>query len=287
MALDEALLEGCAADPQRFVPALRLYQFSPPCLSLGYFQPLADVDLGACLRDGVDVVRRPTGGRAVLHDRDLTYAVVAPAAGPVFAGGVRASAHRIGLALLAAVRRLGVEADLSPRPPNPPAPFAQGKEEKGRGSWSGPIPRISGGRRPPPRRGEGTGEGSTHLPDCFAVAGAYELAVGGRKLAGSAQVRRGGAALQHGTLRLRPDAGNVGPYLREGRGSMPERPPASLAEVLGRSVAFEQAAAALIAAFIEVFGTVVCPGDTTPDEVQRAALLEREQYRNPAWTRRR
>jgi lipoate-protein ligase A len=72
MARDEALLaEG--------TPALRFYRWSPPCVSLGYFQnAAADIDLDYLTREGIDLVRRPTGGRAVLHEHELTYAVVLP-----------------------------------------------------------------------------------------------------------------------------------------------------------------------------------------------------------------
>ena len=76
MALDEALLEnvgrGMAA------PTLRLYAWRPPCLSLGYAQPVGDVDQTALAEHQWDVVRRPTGGRAILHTDELTYAVIAP-----------------------------------------------------------------------------------------------------------------------------------------------------------------------------------------------------------------
>ncbi|MFN8559033.1 MAG: hypothetical protein U0531_17390 [Dehalococcoidia bacterium] len=155
MALDEALLVRCAVAPEGSASTLRLYQFAPPCLSLGYFQPLADTDVDACARAGIDLVRRPTGGRAVLHECDLTYAMVAPVDGQIFTGGVRRSAERIGAALQAAVRQLGA-ADAVTAP----------------------------GRVSAPRRGRDA--------DCFAVAGAHEPTLAGRKLAGSAQVRRAG-----------------------------------------------------------------------------------------------
>ncbi len=65
MALDEAIMDAVAAD--RSPPTLRFYQWEPPCLSLGKRQPLSGIDLAACLRDGMDVVRRATGGLAILH----------------------------------------------------------------------------------------------------------------------------------------------------------------------------------------------------------------------------
>ena len=76
MAVDEALAE--AVDAASSAPVLRLYRWSPPCLSLGFAQPYEAADAGFCAAHGVDVVRRPTGGRAVLHHLELTYAVAAP-----------------------------------------------------------------------------------------------------------------------------------------------------------------------------------------------------------------
>src|SRR5450759_3314204 len=74
MLRDLALLDACARGEIR--GAVRLYGFQPACLSLGRMQPVSDVDTEACVRDGVDVVRRPSGGRAVLHDQEVTYSVV-------------------------------------------------------------------------------------------------------------------------------------------------------------------------------------------------------------------
>src|SRR3979490_2061404 len=73
MAVDEVLLAGVAAGS--VPPTLRFYQWAPPRLSLGYFHPSQVGDADACRRLGVDIVRRPTGGRAILHDCELTYSV--------------------------------------------------------------------------------------------------------------------------------------------------------------------------------------------------------------------
>lgn len=103
MAVDDALL-ACASDVGP--PTLRLYAWSAPTLSLGYFQPVSDVDLTACRARGIEVVRRPTGGRAVLHDDELTYAVVAPL--HRFPGGVSVVYHQISQALAEALAVLGI-----------------------------------------------------------------------------------------------------------------------------------------------------------------------------------
>ncbi len=109
MAADLALLDDVAAGAP---PALRLYRWSPPALSLGRFQPDDDVDHDACRRHGVDVVRRPTGGRALLHGADVTYAAaMRPAGAPV--AGVDAVYRLLAGALIAGLARLGVEAAIA------------------------------------------------------------------------------------------------------------------------------------------------------------------------------
>ncbi|MFW6079921.1 MAG: lipoate--protein ligase family protein [Gemmatimonadota bacterium] len=108
MALDRALLEGVQAGA---APALRLYRWNSATLSLGRNQPVRGrLDRDAAAARGIDVVRRPTGGRAVLHDRELTYAVAVPIGA---LGGPRASYRAVNRALVAGLRRLGVRAELA------------------------------------------------------------------------------------------------------------------------------------------------------------------------------
>lgn len=109
MALDEALLEAVGSGESP--PTLRFYGWDPPCLSLGAFQALAEVDREACAKLGIDVVRRPTGGRAVLHHREVTYAVVLPRAA---AGRPREVYLKICRGILRGLERLGVRADFAP-----------------------------------------------------------------------------------------------------------------------------------------------------------------------------
>ncbi|HSU17819.1 lipoate--protein ligase family protein [Longimicrobium sp.] len=109
MAVDEALAHSVA---EGGAPVLRFYRWSPACLSLGRNQPARGrYDLDALAVRGIDVVRRPTGGRAVLHDRELTYSVAAPEA---LLGGPKRAYHAINRALVAGLRRLGVAAALQP-----------------------------------------------------------------------------------------------------------------------------------------------------------------------------
>jgi lipoyl(octanoyl) transferase len=155
MAADLACLDDVAAGG---APRLRLYTWSPPALSLGRFQPDTDVDVDACRTRGVEIVRRPTGGRALLHGADLTYAVaMAKPAGA--AGHVDALYRTIAAGLIAGLGRLGVEAEIG-------------------------------------------GDHGADGPACFAAAQGADLRVGERKLCGSAQVQRGTAVLQHGSILL-------------------------------------------------------------------------------------
>src|SRR5687767_2022966 len=112
MAVDEALLETYAA--QALSPTLRFYTWSPPALSLGYAQSIASIDLGYCQTLGIDVVRRPTGGRAVLHDREVTYSVIIREDDPLAAAGVLASYLTISRALICGLSYLGINAELLP-----------------------------------------------------------------------------------------------------------------------------------------------------------------------------
>src|SRR3989454_2439875 len=117
MAVDEVLLDGVAAGTTP--PTLRFYEWTPPCLSLGYFQPFDVVDLDGCRALGVEVVRRPTGGRAILHDRELTYSVALPAPLLGHDAGILPSYRRLSLALQAGLRRLGINVGLAPESETP------------------------------------------------------------------------------------------------------------------------------------------------------------------------
>src|SRR5438094_5754355 len=111
MAVDEVLLDGVAAGSAP--PTLRFYTWSPACLSLGYFQPFSVVNLEGCRGLGVDVVRRPTGGRAILHDRELTYSLALPASVLGRDAGILPSYRRLSVALQTGLQRLGVRVRLA------------------------------------------------------------------------------------------------------------------------------------------------------------------------------
>jgi lipoate-protein ligase A len=120
MAVDEALADSVRRGG---APVLRVYRWSPPCLSLGRNQPSDGYDRDEIRRRGIDVVRRPTGGRAVLHHRELTYSV---AARDDAMGTLRQAYGTINRALVAGLRHLGVDARLQPAGPEraPPPSLA-------------------------------------------------------------------------------------------------------------------------------------------------------------------
>jgi lipoate-protein ligase A len=109
MARDEELARALIADPSRPY-TLRIYSWNPSAVSLGYQQPMDAVDLNACKKYGVDVVRRPTGGRAVLHANELTYAVIMR-----FDGGIYRTHNLIVDALLRSFDTLGARLDITSR----------------------------------------------------------------------------------------------------------------------------------------------------------------------------
>jgi lipoyl(octanoyl) transferase len=162
MALDEVL--ALAAGEGRTGAVVRFYGWDPPAVSLGYNQDDADIDRAACASAGIDVVRRPTGGRAVFHKDEFTYSVAAPSDDPLLGGTIAQTYRTIAGALLAGLRNLGVGADMV--------------------------------------RSEVGAAGPNRAASCFAAAGRYEITAGGRKIVGSAQRRIGGGLLQQGSVLL-------------------------------------------------------------------------------------
>jgi lipoate-protein ligase A len=210
MRRDLSLLDACARG--EIQGAVRLYGFVPACLSLGRMQPLGDVNLEACAHDGVDVVRRPSGGRAVLHDQEVTYSVVCRSTDPVFGGRVLESCARIHEAVSAGLAIL----DVHTTPRALPANLRRDARE------------------------------GAAVADCFARPAAHELLDDrGRKLVGSAQARRAGALLQHGSVLL--ESPRAAGYLRGD--AAPTRGGVGVRDLLGREVSREELVDALAAGF--------------------------------------
>ena len=253
MAVDEAILE--AIGKGKALPTLRLYAWDPPCLSLGFAQPVMDVDPEGLARNGWQIVRRPTGGRAILHADELTYSVIAPLDEPRVKGKVLESYRRLSQALVAALRRLGLP--------------AQADKE-----YSLPLETQAGGAV------------------CFEVPSNYEITVAGKKLIGSAQARRMEGVLQHGSLPLCGDLTRITRALAYPDGAAREQAArrlldhAATAESLGKMITWQAAAAAFTAAFEETLQIQFQAAELSHEEMDRAAELVKTKYGHPDWTNR-
>jgi lipoyl(octanoyl) transferase len=255
MAVDEAILQAVAQGQSP--PTLRFFGWTPACLSLGFAQSASDADPARLATLGWGLVRRPTGGRAILHTDELTYSVAAPLDEPRVAGGVLESYRRLSAGLLTGLRRLLVPAEAQADPPQP--------------------------------------EGLSPLEFaaiCFEVPSHYEITAGGRKLLGSAQTRKRGGVLQHGSLPLTGDLGRICDGLRFDSEAQRE---AAKTRVRGRAVTVEEAlngptpswdeaAQALAAGFVEALGLELVEGELSREEQQQAEVLRREKYAADEWT---
>lgn len=239
MAVDEALADSVRKGGP---PVLRVYRWSPACLSLGRNQPSEGYDREEIRRRGIDVVRRPTGGRAVLHHRELTYSV---AARDDALGTPRQAYAAINRALVAGLRRLGVDALLQPAGPD-----------------RAPIPSLA---------------------PCFEQPVEGEVTAWGRKLVGSAQRRDRGVMLQHGSLPIHDDQSAVPGLMLPGRGVASAGAPATLAALLGREPGWDELVDALAEGWRETFGAGLERGGLSGEEEERARV-HRARYEDPAWT---
>jgi lipoate-protein ligase A len=253
MALDEAILMSVTKGEAP--PTLRLYAWDPPCLSIGYAQPIADVDQKMLSEFGWDLVRRPTGGRAILHADELTYAVIASSTDQHVGGSVLESYQRISRGLVAALTLLGLSVEVQPELSVP--------------------------------------EDQRSNPVCFQVPSAYEITVNGRKLIGSAQVRRRGGVLQHGSLPLSGDITRICKVLRfENEASRSqaveflENRAATVEELLDSSIAWQQVADAMVHGFREALDLDLEFDTPSDSEMSQAVKLTSSCYTDLDWTER-
>ena len=252
MAVDESLLEYVGRGES--LPTLRLYAWEPACLSLGYAQPFADVDVVRLHERGWDAVRRPTGGRAILHTDELTYSITAPPDEPRVLGTVLESYNRLAGALVVAVKSLGVPVEMKDHIP-------------GQSGAQGPV--------------------------CFEVPSAYEITVGGQKLIGSAQARRREGVLQHGTLPLYGDLGRITEALvfpdESARAAAAVKlwsRATTVETVLGRKIEWKTAAQAFVHAFETELNLTLERAEMSAAEKDRAKTLIQEKYAHASWTER-
>ncbi len=225
MEFDESLVHSLAEGNGN--PTVRVYGWKPTAISLGWNQSMDEIDISKATRDGIDIVRRPTGGRAILHSEELTYCVTMGSP----AKRVLAVYNEISQALVQGLKMLGVDVTLEKSQPHFPSLYR-----------------------------------STSSAACFSSSARYEIQIGGRKLVGSAQRRYvgrngGEIVLQHGSLLLGPDHKRLIEYLklqddldRERLKMEIDKKTIDLSAALGRVVTFEECAEAVRTGFEEAWG---------------------------------
>jgi lipoate-protein ligase A len=251
MAIDEAIMRahGRGDTP----PTLRFYGWKPAAVSIGYFQSMAqEIDLEAVRQGGFGYVRRATGGRMIFHHQELTYSVTIREG--LLPGDVISTYRELSHGLLRGLQLLGLS------------------------------PELSGGGLDPRR---------TNPDDvntlCFEQASAYELEVGGRKIAGSAQTRQAGVRLQHGSIVLDYDLPLYLSLLKVSsatRSRLLERfrsKATCMRSELDRAVTFAEARDAFITGFAQGLGITLLPGQLTAVEQTETAHLIETKYGSDTW----
>ncbi len=241
MAVDEAVL-------LHKIPTLRLYGWRPACVSVGYFQnTMREVNIEACRRLGVDIVRRPTGGKAVLHEHELTYSMVFPE--NQWGRTIIDTYKTISRVFVAALRGLGLPVEIRAR-----------------------------------------GQTRARSPLCFQAVSHYELVLRGKKIVGSAQCRRNGMFLQHGSVLLDVDYVKLYSCLRFGAAAASSSELESFLTGINRERAGSVTAAELggiIAQCAQTeLGIALEESPLAKEEELTAERLEREKYAAAAWTHR-
>ena len=257
MAIDEAIL--IAGGEGKAPPTIRFYGWDPPTLSIGYFQRASrEVDLARLKERGLGFVRRPTGGRAVLHDQELTYSVIVAEDVPGMPSSVIQSYRVISTGLLEGFRLLGLAAEM-----------------------------VS-------LEGKSAQSGSPDSAACFDSPSWYELVVEGRKVAGSAQTRQRGMILQHGSILLDMDVELLFDVLRFPSERVKERmkrtflgKAAAINQLRRSPVTLKEAEEAFAEGFARGLGVRLVVGELTPYEQKLAKELAENRYAADEWNMRR
>lgn len=259
MAVDEAILQ--LHSEGKVPPTVRFYTWNPATLSIGYFQKAAkEINLEALRERGLGFVRRPTGGRAVLHDQELTYSVVVSESHPKMPSGVTEAYKVISMGLLHGFQRLGLHAEM--------VSLATEEEKE---KYSSP--------------------GSSA---CFDSPSWYELVVEGKKVAGSAQTRQKGVILQHGSILLEMDVELLFSLLNFPSERVKQRMMESfrqkavtINEVSPRPIGLQEAVEAFRDGFASGLEVELVPGELTAEELALADELVRTRYASDEWNFRR
>lgn len=251
MAVDEAVFRESIRG--RNSPTLRFYGWRTPALSIGYFQEYEhEVDSEACKRFGIDFIRRPTGGKAVLHDRELTYAVIAGEDSPLFPPDILKTYRIISGCIAAGLATVGITVEM---------------KDDGRAAAEDRL-----------------------RSSCFSFPSRYELLAGGRKICGAAQMRSHGAFLQHGALLMGFDPvltcavmlphGDIEMQARRLLNSV-----TTVGEQAGEAIGEERLCGALREGFERVLGVRFEEGTLTPEEEALKTELMAKKYTSDSWNR--
>jgi lipoyl(octanoyl) transferase len=243
MATDRAILTACGEG--KAPPTLRLYGWMEPTLTIGYAQNSGrDVDLTRCRSLGIPIVSRPTGGRALLHDKELTYSLVAPIPHPRFPAKLREAFRIVSEALLLSLGQLGIQDAEMAKP--------------GKASSNG------------------------RSPSCFSSLNHHEISVKNKKLLGSAQRRTSRSFLQQGSLWIDCDRERMNSLFlfdtlkaREINLETLQNSTITLNQLCGREVRYEEVAQAFQKGFQNTFPERWERGQLSPYELElRDRLLE-------------
>lgn len=252
MAIDEAVFKSC--QEKKSPPTIRVYGWTPPAVSLGYFQKAeSTVDLEACKRRGVDVVRRLSGGRAVLHHRELTYSIICREGTPPLGSSVLETYKTISECLIITLKGLGLHVQ-----------------------WVAS------------RDKHAAADEKDKTASCFSSPSWYEITVEGKKICGSAQKRGDGVLLQHGSLLIDYDPELLAEVLISGKGEE-----AFLAEIrsattsinqhLPRKVDYNGLKELVLKNFENQLKISLTPGELSANESQLKDHLLREKYSTEEW----
>ncbi|SDB83204.1 lipoate-protein ligase A [Shouchella lonarensis] len=259
MALDEALLNWHSEG--KIPPTIRFYGWNPPTLSIGYFQQLEkEIDMEAVRRHQLGFVRRPTGGRGVLHEHELTYSVIVSEAHPDMPQTVTEAYRVISEGLLEGFKKLGLDAY-----------FAVPKTADETAALKNPRSSV-----------------------CFDAPSWYELVVEGRKVAGSAQTRQKGVILQHGSILLDIEEDKLFDLFRYPSERVRERLQKQFAKkavainaLRETPVTLEEASKAFHYGFEKGLGIKLAPYTLTREEDAYVAQLAKTRYATAEWNERR
>jgi lipoate-protein ligase A len=255
MALDEALLDWHSEG--KIPPVIRFYGWDPATLSVGYFQKVEkEINMDAVKAHRLGFVRRPTGGRGVLHEHELTYSVIVSEDHPEMPKSVTEAYRVISEGILKGFHQLGLEAY-----------FAVPKTDEERNALKNPRSAV-----------------------CFDAPSWYELVVEGRKVAGSAQTRQKGVILQHGSILLDLDEEKLFSLFKYPNERVKDRmkkafksKAVAINEISPRRITLDEAKEAFYKGFAEGLNIELEPYQLTEEEMAYVQKIAKERYENDEW----